>query len=161
MNIFDCALKMEVGARLNYERLAATTRIGELKELFTILADTEQKHHDALEELKISSDPAKGEFKGLQEAACVFHSLVEKRDFMDELDEDTNIYQQVVQEEQNAIKFYEELAAQADDIGTSEILLKIAAEERKHLSIVENIYAFVESPKNCLAWGEFSNLKEY
>ena len=30
-----------------------------------------------------------------------------------------------------------------------------------NLSIVENIYSFVESPKSFLAWGEFSNLKEY
>ena len=44
---------------------------------------------------------------------------------------------------------------------TRELLLMIAHEERKHLSIVENIYTFVESPKSYLAWGEFSNLKEY
>jgi len=37
----------------------------------------------------------------------------------------------------------------------------IADEERKHLNIVENIYSIVESAKTCLAWGEFSNLKEY
>jgi hypothetical protein len=37
----------------------------------------------------------------------------------------------------------------------------IADDERKHLDIVKNIYTFVESPKNFLAWGEFSNLKEY
>jgi rubrerythrin len=161
MNIFDCALKMEVGARMNYEKLAETTRNAELKELFTILAEAEQEHHNALEALKKSSDPAKAEFRALKEAACVFHSLVGKRDLMDELDEDTDMYQQVVKEEEDAIRFYEELAAQADDKVTGEILLKIAAEERRHLSIVENIYAFVESPKNFLAWGEFSNLKEY
>jgi hypothetical protein len=28
----------------------------------------------------------------------------------------------------------------------------IAAEERKHLNIVENTYSFVESPKTFLAW---------
>lgn len=37
----------------------------------------------------------------------------------------------------------------------------IADEERKHLSIDENIHDFVESPKNFPAWGEFSNLKGY
>jgi len=39
------------------------------------------------------------------------------------------------------------------------IMFKIAKEERKHLSIVKNIYSFVESPKYFLASGEFSNLK--
>jgi hypothetical protein len=37
----------------------------------------------------------------------------------------------------------------------------IANEERKQLSIVKNIYSFVESLKNFLASTEFSNLKDY
>jgi len=97
----------------------------------------------------------------LQEAACVFQPLLAKRDLMAELKEDPDAYQLVVEEEKEGVRFYEELAAQAKDEGTRRILLMIAAEERKHLNIVENIYSFVESPKNFLAWGEFSNLKEY
>jgi rubrerythrin len=75
--------------------------------------------------------------------------------------EESDVYRQVVKEEEAGIGFYEALAAQAKDEGAREILLMIADEERRHLSIVENIYAFVESPKNFLAWGEFSNLQEY
>jgi rubrerythrin len=80
---------------------------------------------------------------------------------MAELKNDPDAYLLVVKEEEKGIGFYVELAEQAKDEGVREILLMIAEEERKHLSIVENIYAFVESPKNFLAWGEFSNLKEY
>ena len=80
---------------------------------------------------------------------------------MAELKEDPDAYKHVVKEEEDGVKFYEELAAQAKDEGTRAILVKIAEQERKHLDIVENIYSFVESPKNYLAWGEFSNLKEY
>ncbi len=36
----------------------------------------------------------------------------------------------------------------------------LAEDEKEHLSIVENIYEFVEKPRTFLAWGEFSNLKE-
>ncbi len=57
--------------------------------------------------------------------------------------------------------FYEKLVAQAKDESIREILLMISKEERKHLNIVENIYSFVESPKNFLARGEFGNLEEY
>ncbi|WP_243688852.1 hypothetical protein [Geotalea toluenoxydans] len=38
MNIFDCAIKMEEEARINYEKLAAATPVSELKNLFTMLA---------------------------------------------------------------------------------------------------------------------------
>ncbi len=161
MNIFDCAIKMEEEACGYYEKLAAATAVPELKNLFTMLAAAEQEHHDALVKMKGSTDPQKAQFKALQEAACLFKPLLAKRNLMAELKETPDAYQRVVKEEEKGVRFYEELAAQAKDAGTREILLKIAAEERKHLSIVENIYSFVESPKTFLAWGEFSNLKEY
>ena len=161
MNIFDCAIKKEEEARMYYEKLAAAAKVPELKNLFTMLAAAEQEHHDALVGMKGSVAPQKAQFKALQEAACLFKPLLAKRDLVAELKEDPDAYQRVVKEEEEGVRFYEELAAQAKDEGTREILLKIADEERKHLSIVENIYSFVESPKTFLAWGEFSNLKEY
>jgi rubrerythrin len=161
MNILDCAIKREEGARMYYEKLAAATTVPELNNLFTMLASAEQEHHDALVAMKGSIDPQKTQFKALQEAACLFKPLLAKRDLMAELKEDPDAYRHIVKEEEEGISFYEELAAQEKDEGTRGILLMIAAEERKHLNIVENIYSFVESPKTFLAWGEFSNLKEY
>lgn len=161
MNVFDCAITMEEEARVYYEKLAAATTVPELKNLFTILAAAEQEHHDALVGMKGSIDSHKARFTALQEAACQFKPLLAQRDLMAELEGDPDAYRHVVKAEEEGIKFYEELAAQAQDKGARDILLKIADEERKHLSIMENIYSFVESPKTFLAWGEFSNLKEY
>ena len=87
--------------------------------------------------------------------------ILAKRELMAELKEDPDAYRHIVKKEEEGIKFYEELAAQAKEGGSRDIFLMIASEERKHLSIVENIYSFVESPKNFLVSGEFSNLKEY
>ena len=161
MNVFDCAIKMEEEARKNYEKLADAATVPELKNLFTMLAAAELEHRDALVEIKESNKSPKAQFKALKEASCLFKPLLAKRDLMAELKEVPDAYQHVVKEEEKGASLYEELAANAKDEGTREILIKIAAEERKHLSIVENIYSFVESPKNFLAWGEFSNLKEY
>lgn len=161
MNIFDCAIKMEEEARIYYEKLAAAATVAELKNLFAMLAAAEQEHHDALVEMKDGISSQKAGFKALSEATCLFKPLLAKRDLMAELKSDPDAYQHVVKEEERTIRFYEDLAAQAKDEGAREILLKIVAEERKHMNIVENIYSFVEEPKNYLAWGEFSNLKEY
>jgi rubrerythrin len=152
---------MEEEARVYYEKLVAATVVPELKNLFTLLAEAEEEHHDALVDMKRSVDPRKARFKALQEAACAFQPLLAKRDLMAELKEDLDAYKHVVKQEEESIKYYEELAVQAKDENIREILLMIAVEERKHLNIVENIYSFVESPKNFLAWGEFSNLEEY
>ena len=161
MNIIDCAIRKEEDARGYYEELAAKTDVPELKNLFSMLAASEKEHHDALVKVKESIDPRKTSFAALQEAACIFTPLLAKRDLMAELKDDPDAYRHAVKREEEDVRFYEELAAKAEDEESRALLLMIADEERKHLSIVENIYSFVESPKTYLAWGEFSNLKEY
>jgi rubrerythrin len=160
MNVFDCAIKMEQEARILYEKMAKDTAVPELKNLFTLLAESEQEHHDALVQLKGSINSLKVEIKELQGAACLFKPLLAKRDLANEPIEDPDAYQHIVKEEEKCVRFYEDLAAQTKDEQANKILLMIAGEERKHLSIVKNIYSFVESPKNFLASAEFSNLKE-
>jgi len=41
------------------------------------------------------------------------------------------------------------------------LLQKIAGEEKKHYNIMGNLYNLVLAPEIYLAWGEFSNLKEF
>jgi len=161
MNIFDCAIKMEEEARTYYEKLAADTAVPELKNLFTMLAESEKEHHDALLGLKLRKEPVMTGFKDLQGAACHFKPLLTKNDLKDEPLEEADAYLNIVREEEKGVQLYVDLAAQTKDENSRTILLLIAKEERKHLSIVKNIYSFVESPKNFLASAEFSNLKEY
>ena len=161
MNIFDCAISKEEEARGYYEELARMTDVPELKTLFSMLASSEQEHYDALIKMKERIDPKKDRFAALQEAACLFTPLLAKRDLMAELKDDPDAYRHAVKREEEDVRFYEDLAAKAQDEESRRVLLMIADEERKHLSIVENIFSFVESPRTYLAWGEFSNLKEY
>lgn len=161
MNVFDCALKMEEEARTHYEKLAEAAPVPELKNIFTMLASAEAEHHEALVKMKGELDPAAAVFKSLDDAACAFRPLLGKRDLMAELRDDPDGYRHVVKEEEESVRFYEDLAAKADTEEAKKLLLSLAEEEKRHLSIVENIYSFVESPQTYLAWGEFSNLKEY
>lgn len=161
MNAFDCAIKMEVASRTYYEKLAAASVVPELKNLFTVLAAAEQEHYDALMELKTKSIQPVTRFTALQDVSCLFKPLLAKRDLLAELQEDADAYKHVIKDKTEAVKYYDDLAAQEKDDTIRSVLLLLAAEEQRHLNIVENIYSFVESPKNYLAWGEFSNLKEY
>lgn len=161
MNIIECALKMEEEAASHYTQLAAASSVEELRSIFGLLAAAEKEHHDTLMSMLEGVDTAKADFKALDDAVCTFKPLLGKRDLVAELLRDPDGYQHVVKEEEESIKFYEEMAAKADNEAARALLLKLAEEERRHLSIVENIYSFVEAPKTYLAWGEFSNLKEY
>ena len=161
MNIFDCAISMEEDASAYYKKLSAEVNIPEIKSLLSILAAAELEHRDALLRMKNNPNSQHAGFTVLKEASCTFRPLLGKRDLMDGLENDPDAYKQIVRREEEDVRFYEELAANAQNEESRKLLLSIADEERKHLSIVENIYSFVESPKNYLAWGEFSNLKEY
>lgn len=161
MNIFDCAIKREEEAHTYYRQLAANAALPELKHLFKMLAESEQEHHDALLALKEGNEYMIAGFNDLQGVACHFKPLLENNDFTDEPLEESDEYLKIVQEEENGIQFYVDLAAQTENENVRKVMLMIAEEEHKHLSIVKNIYSFVESPKNFLASAEFSNLKEY
>lgn len=161
MNIFDCALKMETDAKEHYDKLAAAAPTGELQNLFHLLASAEEEHRAALAAMKENNAAGRAEFKALDKAACVFRPLLDRRDLPAVLEEDPDGYRHVVKEEEESIRFYEELAQEAEDAATRQLLLDLAAQERRHLNIVENIYSFIESPRTYLAWGEFSNLQEY
>lgn len=161
MNVIDCALKMEEEARLHYEELAAAAPTPELRTLFSLLTAAEREHRHALEKIKEGVAAPETGFVALNEASCVFRALLSKRELLAGLKNDSDAYQHVIKEEQESVKLYEELAAKAEDGDTRNLLLMIAEEERRHLNIVENIYSFLESPKTYLAWGEFSNLREY
>jgi len=161
MNVFDCAIKMEEEARVHYESMATAATVPELKNILTLLAGAEQEHRNNLLRMKEGVQSGKAQFGSLNDAACVFRPLLDMRDIMAELKNDPDAYQHVIKEEESSIRFYEELATKAENEDTRKLLMMIADEERRHLDIVENIYAFVETPRTYLAWGEFSNLKEY
>jgi rubrerythrin len=161
MDIIECAMKQEQEAKLWYEQLATDVTSPELKELFSILAASEDEHYRALSGLKADSCAAAADFAALDGAAGAFRPLLAQRDAVETLKKDADGFRHIIAGEEETIRQYEELAAQAGDDGTRNLLGKLVAEEKRHLNIVENIFEFVESPRTYLAWGEFSNLKEY
>ena len=161
MNVFDFAIKMEGDARALYGKLAGETGVHELKTIFTLLADAEGEHCKALLAMKKETSAESAESKVLESARSVFQGLMEKRHTLDLLKEDPDGYRHAIKFAMAGIKLYETMAAKETNPATSRILLMLADDEKKHLQILENIYDFVEAPKNYLAWGEFSNLKEF
>ena len=160
MNIVDCAVKKTLEAKTYFEKLAASSTLADLKRLFNLLAAAEQEHYEALMELEKEVEKGGAAFTVLNEAACIFRPLVEKRDILAELETDPDAYRHVIAEQKESITFYEDLAAKAEAGATRDLLKMIAKQERKHADIIENIYEFMESPRTYLAWGEFSNLKD-
>jgi rubrerythrin len=161
MNVFDFALKMEEDGRAYYQKLAAETSVPEFKTIFAMLADAEQEHHDAIEAMKKGVPAEQVDSKVLAKVKNVFQNLLERKKTLTSLKGDPDGFKHAIRIAEEGIKLYEEMAGKETKPVAVKVLLMLAEEERKHLEIMENIYDFVEAPHTYLAWGEFSNLKDY
>lgn len=161
MKIIEYALQLEADGKAYYERLAAEAVSAELKTLFTLLAEAEQAHYDALKARRAEPFLVGAESPIVEQAKNIFQSLLERRE------QDAPVvktasdnYQLAIKAEEQSIAYYREAAEQETSAEVRSLLLYLAAEEKLHLNIIENIYEFVQSPKYFLEWQEFSNRKE-
>lgn len=161
MNPFDFAMKMEFDGKAYYETLALDTPVAGLKTIFTMLAQDEQKHYDAIHAIKMGAEETMSDTIVLNEAKNVFGDLMAEKNALTPLKKDLEAYRHAMKIEADSVKLYEEFAKKESNSETAQLFLKIANEEKKHFNILENIHDFVMSPQNYLAWGEFSNLKEF
>jgi rubrerythrin len=161
MNVFEFAMENEEKSRKFYEKLAAAASTNELKTIFTLLADAEEEHYKHLADLKAGTDPKMAQSKVLDRAKDHLGKIVGEAAPDTVLTEDRDGYTHAIKAEEESIRLYEELADKEQNGAAAGILKRIAEEERHHLEVMENIYEFVEAPQTYLAWGEFSNLREY
>ena len=160
MNILECTIKMKKETRAHYGRLAETVTDVELKRLFTLLAAAEDEHIDKLADLQDNMNKLDAQdLNRLEESVCVYSPHIDPRHLAEALSHDPDAYRHVVQEEEETIEFFDQLSDQAGSEQLKRICRMQAAKEREHLTMLENIYFFVEEPRTYLEWGEFSNLR--
>ena len=162
MNVFDFAMKMEEDGKAYYEKLADQATHPGLQTIFKRLAEDEQKHYEIFQQLKAGKTvPATQDSNIIDEVKNVFETLTKEETTLKGLAGADTAYQHAMQVEAESYRLYEKAAGEEKDSATKKLLLKIAEEEHKHFTILENIYHFVNAPSQYLAWGEFSNLDEF
>jgi rubrerythrin len=160
MNILECTIKMKQETRAHYERLSDIVNEKELKRLFSLLAAAEDEHIGKLVSLTNSmSKTETASFNPLDESVCVFSPHIDPQQLAETLRNDPDAYRHVVQEEEETIEFFDQLKDQAENEQMKKMCQTLADKEREHLTMLENIYFFVEEPRTYLEWGEFSNLR--
>jgi len=161
MNVYDFAMKMELDGKTYYKKLAEKTQLAGLKNIFEQMAEDEQKHYDTFEALKAKTPTSMQDSTAIDRAKNVFEKLLAEKPAVSQLKDDLDGYTQAMKMEAESFRFYEDAAAKESDAKARETLLRIAAEEHKHFSILQNVFDFVNAPNQFLAWGEFSNLDEF
>lgn len=161
MNIFEFATKMELDGKAYYEKLAEETSVAGLKAIFQNLAKDEQKHCDIIMELQAGTVGTMADSQVLQETKNLFVNLTKDKAVVDSLKKSLDGYQHARKIESESVRFYEDMIKKMTDVETVAIIQKIAAEEREHYNILDNLYDFTLAPQNYLAWAEFSNIVEF
>ena len=160
MNVFDFAIRMELDGKSYYEMLSTETTDTGLKTIFSMLAADEQKHCDTIKAIKAGTTWLMSDTTILDEAKNLFEGLVKDKTIAGSLKKSLDGYQHAKKIEADSIRFYEDQAVKETNPEMKQLFLRIADEEKKHYSIMDNLYDFVLAPQYFLAWREFSNLKE-
>lgn len=161
MNVFDFATKMELDGKAHYEKLAAETNVPGLKSLFASLAADEQKHYETILAMQKGTSTTMVETTVLTEAKNVFAALHGEKSQVATMRKEFEGCQYGMKIEAESVRLYEDMAAKENRPEIAALLLRIAAEEKKHYNIMENLYEFILKPEYFLEWREFSNLKTF
>jgi rubrerythrin len=162
MNVLDYAMKMEKDGQAYYKKLAGQCQILGLSTIFSRLAEDEQKHFEIFQDLKAGfGASAMADTDVVEEAKNIFTDLPRESETLKNIEKDLEGYQHAMKIEADSFRFYEDAAGKESNPAIKKLLLKIAQEEHKHFTVMENIYHFINAPNQYLAWAEFSNLDEF
>lgn len=161
MKVLDFAIKMETEGEALYGELARDAAVPGLKNILLQLAADERKHREVLLALKAGAPAARmADTPALERAKTVFSDLLARKETLGPL-AGLDAYRRAMKLEADSFRLYEEAAGKEKAPAVKELLLRIAGEEHKHFTILQNIYDFANAPSQYLAWGEFSNLEEF
>src|SRR5690242_3404830 len=136
MNIIECTIKMRKEAQANYANLSMAVADKELKRLFSLLAAAEDEHIDKLRKINKELKAVADADSRLKESVCIYRPQINVRNLGKELQHDPDAYLHVVKEEEDAIEFFDRLAAEADKDTIRKVCQNAAEKEREHLQVI-------------------------
>jgi len=160
MDIFAFAIKMEKDGETFYRELAEKVHETGVKNILFMLADDEDKHAKAIEQIRSRTRPMK-ETQILDKSKNVFTQM---KEFGGEFEFDHGheaLYRQAMELEQKSIDFYLDRADQVKGPGQKVLFEQLAQEEKKHLLLLSGLADFVNRPKTWLENAEFTHLEDY
>ncbi len=160
VDIFEYAMQMEKDGEYYYRQLAQQTANKGLKTILVMLADEEVKHYNAVEKMR-TVKPRIAETAILTDAKNVFVQIKESGESFDFDTTQTGLYRKAQDIEKESRDFYLEKANEVKEEYQRDIFLRLAAEEKKHYFLLDNIIEFVSRPETWLENAEWSHLEGY
>ncbi|KAA3632098.1 MAG: hypothetical protein DWP97_11700 [Calditrichaeota bacterium] len=164
MDIIEFAMKMELDGKAYYEKHARNTSDKDLKKIFLILAEEEEKHFKFFKSLKDgdteeAANLISGSSKTLKEVQNIFVEMsqsTEKKTFGK--DEEAT-WQKALEIEEKAEGFYREKAGEESDDEKKNLLNIIADEEQNHVHMIDSILTYLKFPEAFADSAQFKNFQ--
>lgn len=155
MDIFEFALENEKASEQLYKKLADRAPNAGLARIFEMLADEEKHHYDIICRMRDKCDAEVVESEVLDDAREYFESVRQSEETFDFDVTDIELYEKARDSEAKDMDYYLEKAQEVSDPVQKELFGKLAAEEKKHNILLDNICEFVTEPQTFLEDAEF------
>ncbi len=158
MDIYQYAMQMELDGRHFYLDLAKKTNNTGLKNILTMMADSEAKHYNVILNMQ-KNDKAQfsTDTEILTNAKNIFMKMKEEKGVASEISQ-VEFYKKALDVEKKSTKFYMEKADEEKDPHRKEIFLKLADEEKDHCVLLENLVNLVSQPDNWIENSEWYSM---
>ena len=156
MDIFEFGIKMEKDGEAYYRELAGRCDDTGLKTILGMLADSEVKHQEVLARMREDADPGLAESRLLDGVSNVFESIKSEGGDHDLDTSQVEAYRKAQELEHQSEAFYTEKAGETDVDLHRDLFTRMAAEEKEHALILDDIISFITEPDRFIAdaeWG--------
>ncbi|WP_066719202.1 ferritin-like domain-containing protein [Clostridium sp. Marseille-P299] len=161
MEILELALSMELDLEKFYTEQAELNKDNTLNVVFTMLAKEEENHANILMSKADKLTLPLRDSNILHEVQSIFkdmdHITSEFHDIPTQLD----IYREALEKEQQSLKFYQDLHAEASEEQSKKVFQYLINQEDKHCIILEELVKLVSRPEEWVEDAEFGRREPY
>ena len=155
MNVIEMAIKLEQEAVDFYTKCAEKTNNPVGKKMFLSIAEDEKHHISCAIHVKQKKEFTPAETRPMQDMKKIFE---QNKDFMLErissTTDELQALEMAMKMEEDAIKFYNNAAAQTPDPAEKAFFACLIQDEEEHFAIFQNTYSFLSDSGNWFMWDE-------
>ncbi|MFW5856077.1 MAG: ferritin-like domain-containing protein [Bacillota bacterium] len=161
MNVFEFALNFEKEHKDFYQEQSQKNKNNSLKTVFDYLVKEEEKHEKIVKRLSEDERVEHIESDILPRAKEAFEKIAGNIDNEVIPAEQVDVYKKARDMEEKTHRFYKSRAEKSELAFVREAFEKLAAEEKKHETIMSNLVEFVNRPQTWLDNAEWFHLEDY
>ncbi|NLP16662.1 MAG: ferritin family protein [Clostridiales bacterium] len=161
MNKLEFAIRMENEGRQYYLEQALKNQDNALSKVFNILADSEKEHEELLKKRLNNEEYSLNEDDSIKNIKSVFNGLKDFEASTIRSATQLDVYRLAVEIEEKSIDLYKDMLKASDNDKDKELFEFLLREERKHLTLFDELVKMLTRPEEWVESAEFGLREDY